>query len=143
MGSWQLCGNVITLTFNMHNYSWFMKSKTTGCPKKTLVSVQRLLEASKSELQMKVGWVLKNSGNFQSNEHRSFVFLPKNAWDIDAQSWLPSPLNAEPNLSSWNIFWKKGFFTHILSICVVLIQARCSSFWELNFTPESTKKCYL
>ena len=28
----------------------------------------------KMDLQIKVGGVLKNSGNFQSNEHRNFVF---------------------------------------------------------------------
>ena len=44
-------------------------------------------------LKIKVGWVLKNSGNFQSNEHRNFVFSSKNDWDIKAQSWLPSPQN--------------------------------------------------
>ena len=33
----------------------FVSIRTTGCPKKTLVSVLRLLEALKSELQMKVG----------------------------------------------------------------------------------------
>ena len=40
-------------------------------------------------IQIKVGSALKNSGNFKSNEHRNFVFLPKIAWDIKAQSWLP------------------------------------------------------
>ena len=29
-------------------------------------------------LKIKVGGVLKNSGNFQSNEHRDLVFLSKN-----------------------------------------------------------------
>ena len=48
-----------------------------GVPKKTLVSGQRLLEVPKNDLQIKVGLVLKNSGNFKSNEHRNFVFLPK------------------------------------------------------------------
>ena len=62
-----------------------------GVPKKTPLCVQGLLEALKSKLQMIVGWVLKNSGNFHSNEHRNFVILPKNVWDIKAQSWLPSP----------------------------------------------------
>ena len=47
----------------------------------------------KRGLKIKVGWVLKNSGNFQSNEHRNFVFSSKNDWDIEAQSWLPSPQN--------------------------------------------------
>ena len=65
--------------------------KVQGVPKKTPLCVQRLLEVLKSYLQIKVGWVLKNSGNFQSNEHRNFVFSPKNVWDIKAQSWLPSP----------------------------------------------------
>ena len=36
-------------------------------------------------------WVsFENSGYFQSNEYKNFVFLPKNAWDIGHQSWLPS-----------------------------------------------------
>ena len=64
-----------------------------GVPEKTLFCVQRLLEALKNDLQIKVGWVLKNSGNFQSIEHKNFVFLPKNAWDIRPQSWLPSSWN--------------------------------------------------
>ena len=50
-----------------------------GVPEKTQFCVQRLLEALKNELQIKVRGVLKNSGNFQSNEHKNFVFLPKNA----------------------------------------------------------------
>ena len=41
-----------------------VQTLSTGCSKKTLVSVQRLLEALKSELLIKVEWVLKNSGNF-------------------------------------------------------------------------------
>ena len=74
------------------NYLWnLLALYVQGVPKKTLVSVQRLLEVFKNDLQIKVGWVLKNSENFQSNEHRNFVFLPKIAWDIKAQSWLPLP----------------------------------------------------
>ena len=80
--------------------------KLQGVPKKTLVSVQRLLEVLKSDLQIKVGWVLKNSGNFQSNEHRNFVFLPKNAWDIKVQSWLPlSQNNAFEQQNNWFKKW--------------------------------------
>ena len=40
---------------------------------------------------LEIGWVLKNSGNFQSNEPRNSVFLDKNGLDIKSQSWLPSP----------------------------------------------------
>ena len=60
-----------------HIYS-SVRISVQGVPKKTLVCVQRLWEALKSELKMKVGWVLKNSGNVQSNEHRNFVFSTKN-----------------------------------------------------------------
>ena len=41
------------------------------------------------------------------------------------------------------IFLKKRFLYLYLSICVFSMQALSLSFWELNFTPESTKKCYL
>ena len=59
--------------------------------KKTGISVQMPITGLGRGLKIKVGWVSKNSGNFQSNEHRNFVFLSKNDWDIKAQSWLPSP----------------------------------------------------
>ena len=35
-------------------------------------------------LKIKIGEVLKSSGNVQSNEHRNFVFLSKNDLDIKA-----------------------------------------------------------
>ena len=46
-----------------------------------LVNVQMLLEALKNELQMKIWWVPFGE-NFQSNEHRNFVFSPINLLDI-------------------------------------------------------------
>ena len=61
-----------------------------GVPKKTGILRKMPLTGLGRGLEIKVGWVLKNSGNFQSNEHWNFVFLPKNDWDIKAQSWLPS-----------------------------------------------------
>ena len=36
-------------------------------------------------LEIKVWWVFRNLGNFQSNEHRNFVFLSRNDRDIKAQ----------------------------------------------------------
>ena len=80
----------VTLLSRWAHLNAFDLEIVQGVPKKSVISVQMLLEAFKNELQIKVGWVLKNSGNFQSNEHRNFVFLPKIAWDIKAQSWLPS-----------------------------------------------------
>ena len=61
-----------------------------GVPKKTGILSKIPITGLKRGLKIKVGWVLKNSGNFQSNEHRNFVFSSKNDWDIKAQSWLPS-----------------------------------------------------
>ena len=45
------------------NDLWY-HSYVHGVPEKTLVCVQRLLEALKNELEIRIGWVLKNSGNF-------------------------------------------------------------------------------
>ena len=61
-----------------------------GVPKKTGILGKIPITGLKRGLKIKVGWVLKNSGNFQSNEHRNFVFSSKN---IKAKSWLPSPQN--------------------------------------------------
>ena len=49
---WYSNGPIFTLI--RRNTSEKKDTISTGCPKKTLVSVQRLLEALKSELQMKV-----------------------------------------------------------------------------------------
>ena len=68
--------------------------------KKTLVSVQRLLEALKSELWTKVGWVLKNSGNFKSAQ-KLCIFTQK-CLRYQGSKLATLPKNAEPNLNSWN-----------------------------------------
>ena len=47
----------------------------------------------KSGLQTKVGWVLENSGNFQSNEHKNIPILGKNGWENGGQSCLPPSEN--------------------------------------------------
>ena len=47
------------------------------------------IAAPKSGLQAKVGWVLENSGNFQSNEHKNIPTLRKNGWENGGQSCLP------------------------------------------------------
>ena len=46
---------VICVTYCTNKDLCMKLTDNTGCPKKTLVSVQRLLEALKSELEMKVG----------------------------------------------------------------------------------------
>ena len=43
--------------------------------------VWRLLEAFKIDLQIKVGWVLKNSGNFLFDRHWNFTIWTKGSWD--------------------------------------------------------------
>ena len=43
----------------------------------------------KNGQQAKVGWVLENSGNFQSNEHKNIPILGKNGWENGGQSCLP------------------------------------------------------
>ena len=64
---------------------------STGCPQKSVILGKMPIKGLRRGLKIKVGGVLKNSGNIQSNEHRNFVFLFKNDGDINAQSWLPSP----------------------------------------------------
>ena len=46
-----------------------------GVQKKPPICVQRLIEVLKSDLQIKVGWVLTNSGNPLLNGHWNFPFL--------------------------------------------------------------------
>ena len=43
--------------------------------------VWRLLEALKIDLQIKVGWVLKNSGNSLFDRHWNFTIWTKGSWD--------------------------------------------------------------
>ena len=53
-----------------------------GCPKKKGDPCLRAIEGTRSGLKTKVGWVLENSGNFLSNEHKNTPFLWKNGWEI-------------------------------------------------------------
>ena len=45
-----------------------------GVPKKTVILGKMLIAGLGRGLGIKVGYVLINSGNFQSNEHINFVF---------------------------------------------------------------------
>ena len=49
-----------------------------GVPKKRLISVQTAVEGIRSDLWIKVGGVLENSGNFLSDEHKNSSFLSEN-----------------------------------------------------------------
>ena len=66
------------------NVSWLFQSSVTkkvflqGVPKKRVILGKMPITGLGRGLKIKVGGVLKNSGNFQSNEHRNFVFLSKN-----------------------------------------------------------------
>ena len=74
-----------------------------GVPKKTEILVQWAIEGTRSGLKTKVGWVLKNSRNFLSNENSYFLW--KNGWEKRGQRWLP-PLKKLENFRIW-VF---GFF---------------------------------
>ena len=52
--------------------------KCTECPKKSVILGKMPIKGLERGLKIKVWGVLKNSGNFQSNEHRNFVFSSKN-----------------------------------------------------------------
>ena len=41
----------------------------TGCPKKNVPMFESAITPAKKALELKVGWVLKNSGNSLSDEH--------------------------------------------------------------------------
>ena len=64
---------------------WSLKKIYTGCPKKSVISVWQVIEGIRSRLQTKVGWVLKNSGNFLSDEHKN------EGREKQGQTWLPPP----------------------------------------------------
>ena len=49
-----------------------------GVPKKRVILGKMPITGLERGLKIKVWGVLKNSGNFHSNEHRNFVFLSKN-----------------------------------------------------------------
>ena len=60
-----------------------------GVLKKTPLCVWQAIEGTRSGLQTKVGWVLKNSGNFLSDEHKNSSFLSENDWVKWGQRCLP------------------------------------------------------
>ena len=60
-----------------------------GVPKKTLFYVWQAIEGTRSGLETKVGWVLQNSGNFLSDEHKNSSFLSENDWEKWVQRCLP------------------------------------------------------
>ena len=68
----------------------YMLKYVQGVPKKRVILGKMPITGLGRGLKIKVGGVLKNSGNFQSNEHRNLVFLFKNDGDMKAQSWLPT-----------------------------------------------------
>ena len=65
------------------------ETKIQGVPKKTLDSVWWAIEGTRSGLETKVGWVLKNSGNFLSDEHKNSSFLSENVWEKWGQRRQP------------------------------------------------------
>ena len=62
------------------------KELIQAVPKKTGILGKMPITGLWRGLEIKIGWVLKNSGNFLSNEHKNFVFLYRNDWEIKAQS---------------------------------------------------------
>ena len=62
-------------TFNVDKTN--SKIECTALVNKTCAFVQRLLEALKIDLQTKVGWVLKTSGNSQFGRHWNFSIWTK------------------------------------------------------------------
>ena len=60
-----------------------------GVPKKTHFCVWQAIKGTRSGLETKVGWVLQNSGNFLSDEHKKSSFLSENDWEKWVQRFLP------------------------------------------------------
>ena len=68
----------------------FTEHRSTGCPKKRGISVWQAVEGIRSGLKTTLGWVLKNSGNFLSNEHKNSPFLCKTAKKNEVKHAYPS-----------------------------------------------------
>ena len=64
------CDEYFTAFLNM-KYTPFLQ----GVPKKKWISVQQPVEGVRSDLRIKVGGVLKNSGYFLSNEYKNSPLL--------------------------------------------------------------------
>ena len=60
--------------------------------------------ATRTGLETKVGWVLQNSGNFLSDEHKNSSFLSKNDWEKWGQRCLP------PGKRTWLWITPEMFF---------------------------------
>ena len=60
-----------------------------GVPKKTVISVQTVIEGIRNELGIKVGGVSENSGYFLSNEYKNSTISRKKSWEKRGQTWLP------------------------------------------------------
>ena len=52
-----------------------LHSDVQGVPKKRWISVQQAVEGIRSDLRIKVGGVLENSGYFLSNEYKNSPLL--------------------------------------------------------------------
>ena len=76
-------------SWTMDTVNFLKKNNIQGVSKKTHLCVWQAIEGTRSGLQTKVGWVLKNSGNFLSNEHKNSSFLSENDWEKWAQRCLP------------------------------------------------------
>ena len=55
--------------------SGWMHPSVQGVPKKRLISVPQAVEGIRSDLWIKVGGVLENSGYFLSNQYKNSQFL--------------------------------------------------------------------
>ena len=92
-----------------------------GVPKKTHVLGILDITPLWKWLGTKVGWVLKNSGNFLSDRHKNVSIWPIWSWEIWVQSWQPFHKN----------FWKKGWN---FSVLLLLFSATIASYnFSLSF----------
>ena len=63
---------------------------------------EKLLGALRNGLEIKVGWVLKSSGNFLSNKYKNIIIWSRNAWEKWCQRYLPleKSKNEHQNMST-------------------------------------------
>ena len=67
---------------------------------------EQLLCALRNGLEVKVGWVLKSSGNFLFNKYKNIIIWSRNAWENLSQRYLPLQ-------KSKNKHRKKSTFTNM------------------------------
>ena len=96
-----------------HLFSSFCHDFIQGVSKKTPLCVWQAIEGTRSGLQTKVGWVLKSSGNFLSDEHKNSSFLSENDWEKWVQRCLP-PLRNSMLLDHIKIFFFCSHFNERL-----------------------------